>query len=129
MPQLIPIQAIPNQSFTVTLNGATFIISLRTIEDFTSVSIAINGVAVVDGSRTPAGAPLLPYKYEENGNFMFTNSNSYRLPYYTNFNITQVLIYYSPTELAAIRAVPPPVFNPIAQDPLRYKPQGYTLAA
>ena len=99
MPQLVPIQAIPNQELTTTINGVTYDIVLRTVDDFTAVSITINGVDTIDGSRTPAGAPLLPYKYEENGNFMFTNSNSYKMPYYTNFNITQVLLYYSPAEL------------------------------
>lgn len=128
MPMLVPIQAIPNQEFTITINGVTYDITLKTVEDFTAASLTINGVDTIDGSRTPAGAPLLPYKYEENGNFMFTNSNSFRMPFYTNFNVTQVLLYFSPAELAAARALPPPVFNPIGALPLRYKPQGYVAA-
>ncbi len=129
MPQLVPIQNIPNQEFTVTLNGVSFDITLKTVADFTAATVTINGVDTIDGSRTPAGAPLLPYKYEENGNFIFTNSGGYQLPYYTFFNVTQFLVYYSASELATIRSVPPPVFNPIGALPLRYQPVGYTLAS
>lgn len=128
MPMNVPIQAIPNQTLTITINGVNYEISLRTILDFTAVSIVINGVETVDGLRIPAGSPLLPYQYEENGNFIFANSGGFQLPFYTYFNLTQTLLYYSPAELASFRSVPAPVFNPLGALPLRYKPTGYVEA-
>lgn len=128
MPQIVPIRAIPNQQFTITLGGALFDITLKTIEDFTAVDIKINDEAVLNGSRTPAGAPLLPYRYEESGNFIFFSSTGQQLPFYVNFNVTQTLIYFTAEELAVFRALPPPQFNPIAALPLRYKPSGYVAA-
>lgn len=126
MPQLVPIRSIPNQKLTISLGGVTFDITLRTVDDFTATDVEINNVLVLQGSRTPAGCPLLPYRYEEvAGNFMFSGG-TLQLPYYTKFNVTQLLFYYTPAEIAAIRALPPPVFDPIAALPLRYKPEGYT---
>lgn len=127
MVQVVPIQAIPNQQFTITLGGVLFDITLRTIDDFTATSIRKNDVDVLDGSRTPAGALLLPYRYEESGNFLFV-ATDFALPYYTKFNITQQLLYFSADEIAAFRALPAPQFNPIAALPLRYKPVGYVSA-
>jgi hypothetical protein len=63
------------------------------------------------------------------GNFIFSNANGYQLPFYTFFNMTQFLLYYSASELAIMRALPPPVFNPVGAYPLRYMPQGYVAAS
>lgn len=127
MPVNVPIQAIPNQKFSIVLGGATFIITLKTINDITAASITINDVVIIDGTRTPAGCPLLPYRYQENGNFIFA-STGFQLPHYTNFNVTQTLLYFAPDEIAVFRALPAPQFNLIAALPLRYKPVGYVSA-
>lgn len=94
-----------------------------------SASMVINGIDTIDNIRCVAGAPLLPSQYEEAGNFLFLTAN-FQLPIYTQFNITQQILYFSAAELAAYRTAPtPPVtaqfFNPIAGLPLRFSPQGY----
>lgn len=116
---LIPIQAIPNQIFPVVLGNSLFNITLKTIAGMTYMSISINGTDVLDNARACANEPIIPSVYEENGNFMFL-SPGYQLPYYPNFNTTQVLVYFTAAEIAAFRAAPRPVFNPIAALPIRY---------
>ena len=71
--------------------------------------------------RAVAGSLIIPSEYEENGNFFFTTAN-YQLPYYTQFNVNQSLLYVSAAELASFRspaAVPitAAYFNPIAALP------------
>lgn len=131
MPQLVPIQTVPNQSFSITLSGNLFQMVLRVTEGVMSASVGINGEAVIDNMRVVAGSAIIPSEYEEAGNFMFVTQNQ-ELPDYTQFNTTQVLLYYTAAELEAFRTAPtPPVtadfFNPLGALPLRFAPQNYTL--
>lgn len=127
--QQIPLQAIPNYDFTMTLDNNIYVLKFTTLDNITCMSITRNGVDVIDNIRCVPFQPVLPSRYEEDGNFIFVTANG-DLPYYTSFNVTQSLIYLSAAELAAIR-VPqaPPItaasFNPIAALPLRFAPQGY----
>ena len=125
----IPISSVPSQSFPVTIDNNLFVIGIRYTSGVMSVSISINGVDVIDNIRAVAGSPLIPSQYQENGNFMFLTQN-FQLPIYTQFNVSQSLIYLSPSELAAYRTPPSfPItasdFNPIAGLPLRFQPVGY----
>lgn len=132
MPQVVPIQAIPNQTFLVTLDGNLFNIAIKYTNGVMSVSMTINGVDVLDNIRAVAGSPLIPSQYQEAGNFLFLTQN-FALPDYSQFNITQLLYYFSAAELAVFR-VPPTLpikatdFNPIASLPYRFAPQGYVSA-
>lgn len=130
--QQIPIQSIPNQEFSITLDGNIYDITPKTMDNITCVSIVRNGVDIIDNIRCVPFQPVLPAQYQESGNFSFVTGNG-DLPYYTQFNVTQQLIYLSADELAALRAPqPPPItaasFNPIAALPLRFAPQGYVSA-
>jgi len=132
MPQSIPLQAVPNQNFTINVGGNLFDITLQSTNGVMSVSMTINGVDTLDGIRCVAYAPLIPSKYQEAGNFLFITSNN-QIPDYTQFNITQSLIYFTPAELTAFRLPPTlPItdafFNPNGALPLRFAPQGYVLA-
>jgi hypothetical protein len=130
--QLVPLTQNPNQSFSISLDNNQWDFLLKTVGNGTVVSLTINGNDVLDSAQAPAGALLIPSEYEESGNFFFV-TQSFQLPYYTQFTVTQSLIYISASELAALR-VPksPPItaadFNPIAALPLRFAPQNYTLA-
>lgn len=147
MPQQVPLQSIPNQDFTITLDGNLFGIGLHTTNGVMSVSMTINGIDTLDNIRTVAGSPLIPSKYEEAGNFMFVTQNQ-ALPDYDQFGTSQILLYFTAAELAAYRApvnvyvvegsgdTPTPssptiptvtasYFNPLAALPLRFAPQGY----
>ena len=129
MPTQVPLQAIPSQTLTTTLDGNLFDLTIKYTNGVMSASMIINGVDTLDNMRIVAGSPLIPYKYLEAGNFLFLTQN-YELPLYTQFNITQFLVYFTAAELAAFR-VPPtfPVtasfFDPIGQLPLRFAPVGY----
>lgn len=125
----IPILAVPNQEFSIILEGRSYVIGLRTTNGQTSVSIVRDTVPVITNLRAASGAAIIPAKYQENGNFTFLTAN-FQLPDYTQFNLTQNFVYFTADELQVYRlpAIPPiPLasFNPIAAPPLRYRPQGY----
>jgi hypothetical protein len=102
--QNIPLQVTPNQSFPITLDNTLYTITLRTIGDLTYLDVDINGVSVVSGLRCTPNVPLIPYRYMEGagGNFAFATSGEY--PNYEQFGVTQLLIYATVAELAALRA-------------------------
>lgn len=130
MPTGVPIQAIPNQSFSITLDNQLFAISIKETNGCVAVSIDVNGVNVIENLRTVSGSPIIPAKYQEAGNFMFVTANQ-QVPDYLRFNVTQTLQYFTAAELTAFRApVPPPImaafFDPLGGLPLRFAPRGYT---
>lgn len=130
--QEIPLKALPNQEIAIQLDGGLFNIILKTTGNTTSVSIALNAVQIVWNARAVANQYIIPSAYQDNGNFMFVTSN-FQLPMYDQFGVTQSLIYVTGAELGVIRApVAPPViasdFDPNGAMPMRFKPQGYTLA-
>ena len=67
-----------------------------------SVTIEMNDEVIIQNVRATAGTFLLPYLYQENGNFLFFNLNE-ELIYYTNFGATQTLVYLSPQDLEYVR--------------------------
>lgn len=103
---------------------------MKTVYDTTVVSLALNSNVVINGARAVAGSFIIPSQYQEAGNFFFVTQN-FLLPYYTEFNVTQALVYISAAELAVLRQKPSSPFitaanfNPIADLPLRFSPQGY----
>jgi hypothetical protein len=105
MPQIVPLQVLPNQHLTITLDQQKYDITLKTITDLTYATISVNGTKIVDSVRCIPNRPILPYQYLEGvgGNFAFFTSND-ELPNYMAFGVTHTLIYASAAELAALRA-------------------------
>lgn len=99
----IPLEAIPNQSFSVRLDDALYDITIKEARGIMAVTIVRDNVELVSGLRATAGTPLLPYRYQESGNFIITTEND-EIPYYTQFGVTQNLIYASQEELEVLRA-------------------------
>lgn len=101
----IPLQAIPNQAFSVLLDDITYRLTLKSTSGIMSVSIALDDTQVVSGSRFFTDTPLIPYAYLEGsgGNFIFT-SEADELPNYESFAITQFLIYLTAADLADARS-------------------------
>lgn len=99
----LPLSAIPNQSFSVVLNTQLYYLAIKLIGNVMAVDLSINNTIILLGMRAVAGYPIIPYSYLENGNFVFTNQND-DYPFYTQFGITQFLIYATQQELAALRA-------------------------
>lgn len=98
----INIQSIPNQAFSVTLDANRYDISIIETAGVMAVTIARNDVIIIENVRATAGTFLLPYLYEEFGNFQFLNINE-EVIYYPNFGATQSLVYFSPDDLNYLR--------------------------
>lgn len=98
----IGIAALANQALSIQLDGRFYEIELRDANGVMSASIVRDGVAIVSNMRVTAGTPLLPYRYQEAGNFIMTTEGD-ALPYWGQFGVTQFLVYLDAAELAAYR--------------------------
>jgi len=101
--RVVPLAAIPNQSFTVTLSGVRWALRIATASGVTVCDVSREGVALAQGVRALAGQPLIPYKRQETGNFIFVTDGE-ALPDYLMFGVTQTLVYLEPAEIAALAA-------------------------
>lgn len=61
-----------------------------------------NNVPIILGGKLISYAFLIPYRYLENGNFVLLTANE-EYPDYTQFGITQLLIYLPQAELGTYR--------------------------
>lgn len=101
----ISLQAIPNQSLSIRLDNNIYDIVIKEANGIMGVSITRDNILLNANIRAVSGSPIIPYKYQyiKYGNFVFlTNNEEY--PYYTQFGITQSLIYINAQELEAIIA-------------------------
>lgn len=98
----IPLTTEPRQSLSILLGGLLHDISVVACEGFTAVSVARDGVDIITGHRAVAGQWVLPYRYKEYGNFLFTTDND-DLPDTDKFGVTQFMVWFSPDELEATR--------------------------
>lgn len=130
--KLIPLKTVANQQFSIVLDNNQWNFTLKSTNGVIAATIELNGIMLVQNLRAVALMRLLPSRYQEAGNFFFSTLND-ALPDYTQFGISQRLLYISAAELASIRAPNPlPItvadFNAEGGLPLRFAPQGYTLA-
>tara|TARA_R110000851_G_scaffold296559_1_gene451715 strand:+ start:834 stop:1142 length:309 start_codon:yes stop_codon:yes gene_type:complete len=101
--KLITLQKIPNQGVIVTLDNSRYKIQIKSASGFMTYGIERDGVIIIEnGNRIVNGAPLLPYKYMESGNFILDVPDS-ELPDFTRFESTQFLTYASQEKIEAIR--------------------------
>lgn len=90
----LPLDAIPNQELTVTLDDNTYDIVLKEANEAMAISVSINNKLIVSNILISANTALLPANRKANGNFyLYSLTDDY--PYYTNFGITEFLIYLS----------------------------------
>lgn len=125
----IPLEVLPNQSLTTILDDNRWLIDIVETVGAMAVTLTLNDVVLVSGVRAVANTPIIASEYQESGNFLFATQN-FDMPYYDQFGVTQYLYYFSAAEIAVIREpVTPPItqsyFDPIAELPLRFAPQGY----
>lgn len=99
----ISIAALANQTFFVQLDDRAYTITLHEATGCMTVTIVRDDEVIVSGSRVVPGTPLLPYRYQEAGNFVLTTADG-ALPDFSQFGTTQFLVYLSQDELAALRA-------------------------
>lgn len=100
--QDIGLAAVPNQNFFVQLDERAYAITIHQGADCVVATVVRDEVTVIQGVRIVPGAPLLPYRYEEDGNFILTTQDD-ELPDYTQFGVTQFLTYLSADDLATLR--------------------------
>lgn len=97
----IPIQAIPNQEFSFLIDANRYTIVLTTLgDDAMASSVSRNGIQLTTFDRLVSGQPLLAYPHlvAGIGNFSFVTNND-QVPYWTEFNVTQKLIYATVGEI------------------------------
>ena len=102
MSQLISLSTTANQSFTANLDGDNYDITIKETNGVMSFTLVRNEVTIFTNLRIVAGVPLIPYRYQETGNFLIETQNNC-IPYYTQFGITDFLLYFSPSEVVAAR--------------------------
>jgi len=112
----IPLQAIPNQSFSIQLDSVNnFNLEIKSIDNtpdivgtaIMTVTISLNSDPtpriLVSNARATPNSPIIYYPYLQNfGEFIFQTDNE-EYPDYHKFDITQFLFYFSPVEIEAIR--------------------------
>ena len=101
--QLVPLTQTPNQSFTVRLDGSRYDITIKEARGRMVVDLVRDDVTLFQGMAAKTGTPLIPYRYLENGNFVFTTDGDVE-PYFELFNVSQQLVYLTLTEVEALRA-------------------------
>ena len=99
---LVPISAVPNQSFSITLDGNQYDLALYLTTNVMAIDVVRNNVPIIMGMRVLPYVPVIPYEYLENGNFIFNTENG-DYPIYDQFNVTQQLFYLSQSELDSLR--------------------------
>lgn len=107
--EIVPLAALPNQTFSVTVEESLYDIAIRTTSGdsantrLMAIDIIRDGVPIVIGERMVAQFALIPYQYLMDGNFVLVTDND-EYPDYEQFGITQFLVYVTIAELAALRA-------------------------
>lgn len=96
--ELINIDAIPSQRFTVTLGGNNYDIKIYSIDGHMSYDLSLNAVSVVRGFKMVNDILLLPYTYQEiNGNILLSLPED-EIPDYSSFGTSQYLYYLTQDE-------------------------------
>lgn len=102
--RIVPLAAVPNQSFTVTLDNIRWVLRLITTQGVLACDVERQGVILLRGCRVVSGEPLIPYKYLQTGNFIFIMSGD-DLPAYSLFGVSQTLVYLTAAEIAALPTI------------------------
>lgn len=100
----IPLDPIPNQNCSVRLDGALFDLTVKIAREVMTITIARDGIILVQGVRCLPDTPLIVHRYLEGatGNFIFrTADGSY--PHYSRFAATDELYYVTKNELETLR--------------------------
>lgn len=98
----VGLAAVANQTLSIQLDERFYEITLHETNGVMAASIKRDDVQIVSSIRVTAGTPLLPYRYQEAGNFIMT-TDAEAIPYWDQFGVTQFLVYLSDDELAALR--------------------------
>lgn len=105
---IVPIAALPNQTFDVLIGDNDWEFALYVVNDFNlmGVDITLNGKVILTGQRCVPLQFLIPYNYLAPGigNFFFSTVND-DYPDYAKFNVSQQLLYATAAEIEAPNAL------------------------
>lgn len=96
--KLIPLKPFPRQSLSVVLEGALYELSLKECNGIMAVSVTRDDAVIVNNRRAVAGAPIIPSRYLNDGNFFIITDND-ELPYYTAFEGSDVFVWMTNEEI------------------------------
>ena len=95
----ITLLAVPNQTFSATINGVLWELSIKVARGTMLADVRRDGEDLVLGQRIVAQFPILPYRYlSHQGNFAILTRDG-ELPWWEEFGRSQSLIYLEPAEV------------------------------
>lgn len=101
----IPLQMVPNQSMSFTVEGARWDVTIKACGSIMAVDVVVDDVPLIQGVRTVAGADVIPFEHlTDHGNLFFITEDD-DLPWWEQFGVTQFLVYLTPQELQSGIAV------------------------
>lgn len=98
---VIGLERVPNQELSVRLADRRFVLRIKEAAGVMVADVTVDGEVVLLASRIVAGTPLIPYRYLEAGNLLLLTDNG-QLPDWSQFGLTQTLVYLSTAEIAAL---------------------------
>ena len=101
---VVPLKNVPNQTFNIVLNGEDYRLMLKTIQGATFLSAWINGELLFYNQLCTPNNWVNPYNYVSVNGKLYFRCLDDNYPFYTNFNQTQNLIFYTPEEVAEMEA-------------------------
>lgn len=103
--QTLALSNVADQTFTTQLDGDRYVIRVFQIPGTMACDLTKNGVVICSGQRITSGSFLIPFfAYEGKGGNFLLLTQAGDLPDYTQFGITQTLVYASYADiLAAIK--------------------------
>lgn len=102
MPLVTTLLQDPNQTFSSVLENDSYEIEIKTVTDFTYISINRNGEQVISAQKCNINQDILLYDYQFNnfGNFRFS-SNSDVYPNFNQFGVSVFFIYITKSEVSS----------------------------
>lgn len=100
--QEIPLENVPNQKFSITLDETRYTIRLTTINGITYADIDRDDVNIISGFKCCPFQLIMPYPSMDSGNFLFETSDG-EYPQYESFGDTQFLYYLTQEEVEVFR--------------------------
>lgn len=95
----ISLLAVPNQTFSVTIDGVLWELSIKVARGTMLADVKRDGVDLVLGQRIVAEFPILPYRHLSHaGNFAILTRDG-ELPWWEEFGRSQSLVYLAPIEV------------------------------
>lgn len=100
--QRIPLDTVPNQNVILTLEGVRYSLTLK--ESYSGgmlCTVVRENEELVSNIVCVFGTPILPYPYNEKGNFVFLTTND-DLPRWREFGANHFLFYLTSEEVEGL---------------------------